>query len=240
MKLQYFSDTHYNPYSINPDADLVINGGDSSNGLKEILFFVDQCRELNKEHLVVLGNHDFWTHNIEDVYFKLDQMKVNYLNEHKVFKFNDYTFVGGTMFSNFRANHEEEYEVEKTKNSLQFLADFHRIYSKDMKVLPNDYHTYFNRHLNNINKYRNQENVILVTHFPLTPLASDPLFSKTDSLSKYFTNDISLEGFKLHLYAHTHYNADFIVDGCRCIGNAIGYPSELYGRDFIPDLLIEV
>lgn len=242
MKIQFMSDTHdcmY--YHINPDADLVIHGGDASDGMEELIVFVNLCKSLDKEVLIVPGNHDLWYQDISLVYKRLDDHGINYLKEDKPFIYKGVTFVGGTLFTNFRSNVLEDWEVDVVKDSFRGFPDFRFIANEGKTLTPNDYITLFNKQYNHINQYRHQDNVVVVTHFPPSPLCSHPAYLKDPKRSGYFTNDLNLDGFNYWFWSHTHYNTQITVDGCQLISNAYGYHKELIGDEaYQPNLLIEV
>lgn len=254
MKLQILSDTHNSEYTLSTDVDLIVHAGDLGNGLYSLYKFVEKCKEINKPYVLVLGNHDFYGSSLKEVYNKLDKDNINYLKEGKEFLLNGYTFVGGTLFTNFRSNKVDECTVDLNKqNAFKNIYDFHTIsngftYNKDFQIVPkyitpNDYHAEFNKQWNWIQQYKNKEKVILLTHFPSHisclsdfwkdhPTASD--------LNPYFVNDLSLEGFKLAINGHIHHFVDTVEDGCRVVTNPKGYPSEHDLNGFVPNMIIDL
>ena len=105
------SDTHSSPYTINPDADIIVAAGDLSNGVKGVFDFVKKCQDAKKDYVLVLGNHDFVGTSIQEVYNILDENGVNYLKEDREFWYKGYCFIGGTLFTNFRANVDTKKQV---------------------------------------------------------------------------------------------------------------------------------
>lgn len=253
MKLQILSDTHALPYEIDKNADLIVHLGDFGNGISHVLKFVNTCKDLNKDYVLVLGNHDFYGSSILNTYQTLDGLGINYLKDGKEFVKDGITFVGGTLFTNFRMNKDEAWIVDQHKeNAKQFCYDFHAIVSK-MKmengvivpeyITPEEYITLFYNQYNWINKYRGKENVVVLTHFPMTLACLDPYWSTHPTahvLNPYFINDLDLEGFKLVLSGHTHTAVDRVVNDCRVIVNASGYPAEQYKNGFKNKMIIEV
>jgi len=241
MKIQLVTDTHgYNYVSINPEADLVIHAGDAGNGLESLILFAKQVKELNKPVLIIPGNHDLWNSDVLEVKQIFNDLGINYLDHDTIYEQDGITFVGGTLFSNFRQNVVDPWIHDQIKENFSCITDFRAIALNNKAITPADYVTLFNKTLNNINKYRGQEDVVVVTHFPPNPECSHPIFSREDLPSGYFTNNIDITGFKLWLFGHTHFNMDQEIQGCRLISNAYGYPGELLGNSYNPDLLIEV
>lgn len=241
MKIQFLSDTHgYSYFNLNPEADLIVHGGDADDGIKGLLEFANSCEKENRPYLIVPGNHDYWTHNIEDIYKYFNENNIPYLSPDKIYEQDGITFVGGTLFSNFRSNRVDAWDTDKFKESCRSFRDFSKIYSDNTLVKPSDFITMFNQTFNNIIKYRDKDNVVVITHFPPKPDCSHPIFDREASNSAYFTNDVDIAGFKTWLFAHTHYNIDETIQGCRLVSNALGYPGEILGAAYNNSLLIEV
>lgn len=250
MKLQILSDNHTFDYDFHPDADVVVHAGDFSNNLRGCIEFVEACKSENKEHVFVLGNHDYYGSDIESVKrFFNDHPEYNCLFPEKTIEINGYTFVGGTLFTNFRANilqydHPDQFENNKI-NAEECVRDFTSITKNNGKeyVTANDYVTEFNKTYNFINKYRNKDKVVVVSHFPPHLACLDPYWGNnpyTKHLNPYFINDLDIKGFKLWLCGHTHTALDTIVDKCRIVINPLGYPNEHMRNGFREKLLIDL
>lgn len=249
FKLQIISDTHTQDYELNADADLIVHLGDFSNGRSEYIDeFVNKCKDINKPYVFVLGNHDFYHRYIEDVYKELDDKGYNYLTTGKEFKFQDKTFVGGTLWSNFRASkvqNTKPIQFDKNKEYAKACVnDFNYIYYKNRLITPEDYITLFNEDYNWINKYRGRDDVVVMTHFPANICCLDPYWGNHPTgqfLNPYFINDLDCTGFPLILSGHTHTAIDKVVDGTRFIINPFGHFMErIKGNGYRENLLIKV
>ena len=97
MKLQILSDTHNSQYAILDEADVIIHAGDFSNRLSGAIEFAEKCKNLNKNFIFVLGNHDYYCSNYNLV---VDFLRENYpqnaLLDDNHIKIQDKIFVGGT------------------------------------------------------------------------------------------------------------------------------------------------
>lgn len=246
MKLQLLSDTHGSPYFIDQNADLIVHLGDFGNGLKGAVEFHENCKKLGKPYVFVQGNHDFYHENMTEVYRKIQDLGLNCLFEHRVFEFDGWSFVGGTLFTNFRQNTVVFREHEKFKLiSERCIADFGYIFDyqtnekSEKRITGNDYVRFFNHQLNWINRFRGKDKTVVLTHFPPSLICQDPQFDSSP-LNPYFINDINLEGFKFWFSGHTHSAIDTVFQGCRVVINPLGYPNEQGKNGFISDLLIEL
>lgn len=263
MNLQILSDLHESPYTLNPLADLIVSAGDFSNGLRGVFNFVQHCESLNKDYVITLGNHDFYNLSIQETYDILDANNINYLKEGKEYHYKGYCFVGGTLFSNFRANVDSKKQVKQHKIlASKNIADFYTIYKKNMneqryrlslimqgqqkegfKITPDEYVKLFNKQWNWIQQYKDKPNTIVVTHFPPHLVCLDTYWSNhptASSLNPYFVNDLDIKGFKLWVAGHVHTALDKEIDGCRIVVNPLGYPSEHGVNGFIMDKIIEL
>lgn len=253
MKIQLLSDTHGFDYDISEEADVIVHAGDFSNGLRGVVGFAEHCQDMGKNFVFALGNHDYYRSN---VYGTINFLKANYPNNALLFDnsvtIKDHTFVGGTLFTNFRANriqHEDPLKFDEYKSNAEaWVYDFTQILIGDgnkgeRPVKADDYVTLFNLYYNNIQKYKNKKNVVVVTHFPPHLACLDPYWGThptASCLNPYFINDLDVKGFKLWLSGHTHTAVDETVDGCRLVINPLGYPDEHGKNGYNSKLIIEV
>ena len=245
-KIQILSDTHNFEFSINQEADLVIHAGDFSNGLSGVYHFIKKCKDNNKDFIFCLGNHDYYGQKYSEVIDTfLKDYPENFLCENNSIIKLGKTFVGGTLFSNFRENKDKPSIVKSSRKiAKECINDFRIIMFKDHLISPRNYRDIFNKTYKNILKYKDQEDVIVVTHFPPHVSCLDPYWGshpEAKYLNPYFINNIDVSGFKYWFAGHTHTAVDTVVDDCRLIINPFGYPSEqLKGNGFVPKKIIEL
>ena len=250
IKIQLLSDTHGFDYYLDDYADVIIHAGDFGNGLKDTILFAEKCQDLNKDFIFVLGNHDYYDGNVQEITkVLLEKYPNHFLTAHHPIHLHGYTFVGGTLFSNFRINTFADKEDQAFKNSQQiaqnFIYDFKKITIEEEQriITPDDFVSLFNENYAFINQYRDQDKVVVVTHFPPHLACLDPYWGKHPTgslLNPYFINDLDVSGFKLWLCGHTHTAVDTIVDGCRIVINPLGYPQEHGNNGFQYDLIVTV
>ncbi|MDM1328932.1 metallophosphoesterase family protein [Acinetobacter indicus] len=249
MKLQILSDTHNSEYHLSNKADVIIHAGDFSNRLSGVIDFTESCKRLNKNFIFVLGNHDYYGSNYNQVIdFLKDNFPQNALTDNNYIRIQNKTFVGGTLFTNFRTNSPlttpsmlENYK----KDAEQSIYDFYQIMidNDHRTITANDYIELFKKYHENIMKFKDQDNVIVITHFPPHLACLDPYWGThpvASALNPYFINDLDVKGFKLWVSGHTHTSVDTVVDGCRLVINPLGYPPEQGKNGFRENLIIEV
>lgn len=257
MDIQIISDTH-NIRDIksllNPKADLIAHIGDFKNtgfGLDQVKRFVEACNELNVDHLIVLGNHDYYCNSIYLTSIDIKNITKNVLINGSTYVKDGITFVGGTLFTNFS---NDKFKPRKTMNTCKkYIHDFQSIFS-DFNVTstvdPKEYISIYNHTMKNIEQYRHQENVVVMTHFLPHKICIDPKYAvenpKTPDenidymINSYFANDIDLKGFKTWIFGHTHTAQDFTYDGCHLVCNPYGYTTERGRNGYVPFKLITV
>lgn len=149
MKIQLLSDTHGSPYALHPEADVIAHAGDFGNGLAAMRQFQAACNEVGKPYVFVLGNHDYYHENMSDV--RLQLRDEPYLRAGKTVQINGWTFVGGTLFSNFRQHQVSAKQFEQNCNLAQVsVADFAYIFDylpnsqNERRITPEDYVRLYN------------------------------------------------------------------------------------------------
>ena len=249
MKLQILSDTHNSEYQLSTDADLIIHAGDFSNRLSGAIEFAETCKNLNKNFIFVLGNHDYYCSNYNLV---VDFLKENYpqnaLLDDNHIKIQDKIFVGGTLFTNFRSNStltSPTDALQFKKDAEQSIYDFDQIMigTNNRSITTDDYIILFQRYHQNIMQFKGQNNVVVITHFPPHLACLDPYWGNhpvASALNPYFINDLDIKGFNLWISGHTHTSVDTVVDGCRLVINPLGYPQEQGKNGFRENLIIDV
>lgn len=210
-----------------------------SNGdIVDVLDFRDRCEDLNKPYIFIVGNHDAYGKSFDELYAELDEYEINYLTQGKEFKFQDKIFVGGTFFTDFTYGSSDELSVYFNQKYAQLgIADFIHIKNTDTS----DYITRHNKDWNWIQKYKNNPNVIVCTHFPPNPVAlTDYWKINGGTLNPYFINTKKLNGFTLWVSGHVHDAFDKTADNCRVVCNPSGYKNEHNYNGFTSNLLIEI
>ncbi|WP_347460942.1 metallophosphoesterase [Acinetobacter sp. ANC 7454] len=102
MKLQILSDTHNSEYHLAKEADVIIHAGDFSNHLSGVIDFTESCKRLNKNFIFVLGNHDYYDSNYNQVVdFLKDNFPNNALIDNNCIKIEDKHLLGGLCLQTF-------------------------------------------------------------------------------------------------------------------------------------------
>lgn len=227
MKLHILSDTHGQPVIPHPEADLIVHAGDFGNGWRGALAFQAACAAADKPCVFVLGNHDFYGENLDDLPRELIADGAPLLTENRSLEFSGYTFVGGTLWSNFRQHCATKKQFrENIALARNSIADFFYI-------------ARFNAQLSFIEQFRHRARTIVLTHFPPHTACIAPPYADSP-LNPYFINQIDLEGFDYWIAGHTHHAVDIVQDSCRIIINPLGYPNEYGANGYRNGFLLEL
>lgn len=244
MKLHILSDTHGQTVTPHPAADLIVHAGDFSNGRRGAEAFQAACAAAGKPCVFVLGNHDFYGEHLDELPRELIAANAPLFIANRPLKFGGYTFVGGTLFSNFRLPWANKKQFrENLALARRNIADFFYIAAgkapHERRAEPEDYIERFDAQLNFIEHFRHRARTIVLTHFPPHPACTAPQYADSP-LNPYFINQIDVAGFDCWIAGHTHQAVDTVQDGCRLIINPLGYPNE-YGQNGYRDgLLLEL
>lgn len=153
--------------------------------------------------------------------------------------------IGNIFGTDFKLPGIEYQNTELLKmHAKRSINDFYSIYkddSFDTLFTPDDYIKEFNNSLDYIENYRHKENVVLVSHFPLSATCLDPRYLESP-LNPYFINDIDLEGFSTVISGHTHTTLQNKIGNTNVYINAYGYSNKnnfeclMYESDFIIEI----
>ena len=234
MKLHILSDTHGQTVTPHPDADLIVHAGDFGNGRRGAEAFQAACAAAGKPCVFVLGNHDFYGEHLDELPRELIAANAPLLTANRPLEFGGYTFVGGTLWSNFRQHCDGKKQFrENVALARNNIADFFYIAAgtppHERRAEPEDYIERFNAQLDFIEQFRHRARTIVLTHFPPHPVCIAPPYADSP-LNPYFINQIDVAGFEHWIAGHTHHAVDTIQDDCRIIINPLGYPNE-YGQN---------
>ena len=247
MKLQILSDTHSFDYDFHSDADIIVHAGDFCNNLRGCLEFDEACRDEGKTPIFALGNHDHYGSSIKSIkrFFK-DNPQYNCLYPGRSIKVDDYTFVGGTLFTNFRKDSVSKKQFKANKEFAErYVRDFEAIYRNQLGdvITPEDMIEEYEDTLDYINTFKGKDKTVVVTHFPPSLKCLDPFWGNhptASGLNPYFINNIDVSGFKLWLSGHTHTAVEAFESGCQLLINPFGYPNEQGKNGFRNKLLIDL
>lgn len=237
MKILYGSDTH-NEFKKQqelpelPEYDIAILAGDIGVGIEghkwATSFFPS-----DKPVLYIPGNHEYYGQDFlrvnEALSLVSEHSHVKVLNN-DTFEFNDCTFVGATLWTDFILDNYPRYSDLAYAKAI---GDFQVIKYGDRLYDPNDSRKEHNKsryYLTNSLVNKGDKKTVVVTHFLPTQEVITP-FWQGNNLNPYFCNDLdSIIALKpdMWIYGHTHDKGDKLHSNghTRLLCNPRGYPKE--------------
>ena len=232
MKLHLVSDLHFefgNKYSPNLEADVLILAGDICPDPNRIIDYCLTYSNLYKHLILVLGNHDYYHNDIDEVNTKLKDAfsgtNIHFLNNESI-TIDGIKFFGGTCWSDYAIG---------TKDVVQYINDFKLIQNFDLKRFKTLHEEFRKELLNNL------DSNVIITHFSPSIRLLDSYFYGCSFNYYFHCNDLEntfTNKFKW-LFGHTHKAIHRTIDNSIFYSNPLGYPMDK-NTGFNENLIIEV
>ena len=248
MRLHVFSDLHleFGPVDI-PDtnADVVVVAGDVAVGPRGFNWL--RYRFPDRPVVYVLGNHEFYRHNLPrltQLLMRESEGRNIHLLENSSVELGGYTFLGCTLWTDFALGPNPVRAICKAESLLndyliiRFGPEDRMLQASDTVDIHRASVAWIESELARHDPAR----TIVVTHHGPSPLSEAPGYSG-GLLSPAFVSDqgrlIEQSAIPLWIHGHTHHNADYRLGATRVLTNQRGYPREAC-VGFDPGLVIEV
>jgi predicted phosphodiesterase len=248
MRLHILADLHFEFGAVDiPDtsADAIVLASDITVGPRGLDWI--RYRFPDKPVVYVLGNHEFYQHNLPGLTQSLKREAEGshiHLLENSAVELYGFTFLGCTLWTDFavRGNPQRDmlnaetrindYRIIRFGPSDQVLRaqDTVRIHCESVAWLKSE----LARH--------NRARTVVVTHHAPSPRSEAPGYGN-GLLSASFVSDldplIEQSGIPLWIHGHTHHNVDYRIGATRVLSNQRGYPNESIAG-FNAGLVIEI
>lgn len=241
MKIRLISDVHFefyeDPRLLNNDdqAEVLVIAGDLAVGYLPVWSALKRFADLYDHVVYVPGNHEYYRQNMDefDDYIRrfAEGTNIHFLNPGK-FVLNDVTFIGATLWTNFRDDHFAKLAAKNMISDFRLIPRF----SGDKAV------QLFEQHLAYI-KFQYEDcpgKKVVVTHFLPTLECIAPRFRNEGLVNYYFANDLGGWVGDLKdttwLFGHTHDLVNIQLGDTRLIANPYGYNR----NEFYKERLIDV
>ena len=247
MKIHILSDLHTEFADFDPpetDADVVVLAGDIGVGRGGIQWAARQYPEAPVVY--VLGNHEFYGHDVRDTVRILDAAPANIkvLSDDSC-DIEGVRFLGSTLWTDFKLYGEGEAWFAR-RRARALIEDFVSIRNGERLFTPEDsaeLHEASKAWLvSELQKKFDGTTVVITHHLPAT-LSIDSRY-KNDILNPAFASRLEyvIERYQpeLWVHGHAHVPCDYEIFGTRVVYNTRGYPSESSGKGFSPGLVLEV
>ena len=247
MKIQVLSDLHieFGDFVVpETNADVVVFAGDIGVGLDGLRWIENQ--KIDKPVIYVLGNHEFYNHDINLVN-KIKESapeNIHVLNDDAV-EIGDVRFLGCTLWTDFLlfGLTEQYFSVHNAKKNM---ADFEIIKNNGSRFSPDDsikLHEQSRDWLENMLSIPFYGETVVVTHHLPSFKSVHPRFQKSllsPAFASHLDELISKERVDLWVHGHTHDPYDYEINGTRVLCNPRGYVGYERTDNFKPDWVIAV
>ncbi|MCF8357850.1 MAG: metallophosphoesterase [Prolixibacteraceae bacterium] len=238
MKLQIISDIHLEFGLRDFDftgCDLLICAGDIHLGEKGLQWLLEKVN--NIPVVYVLGNHEYYKNAYPKLLIKLKEQAAGtniHVLENDSFQFNDVTFHGTTLWTNFELYGNFDlacFNCEQRMNDYRLIRrspSYSRLRATDTLAIFRKSFAWLKKSFSESKTGKN----VLVTHHAPSIRSVAPAY-KTDVVSAAFASN--LEGFildtqpNLWVHGHIHTASDYTIGSTRVICNPVGYPFEETG-----------
>lgn len=249
MKVQLLSDLHNEFYSQRApliettEAEIVILAGDIDVGLAGLRWATDEANRLRKPVVYVLGNHEYYHHDIDLLGEMRDFARGNgtvHFLENDELIIGGIRFLGCTLWTDYQAVGDPVISMMEVQ---QKLNDHHVVTKGERNFLPEDalkIHLESRAWLAEKLSDSFDGKTVVVTHHAPHLLCSHPSFPM-NAIGTAFLSDLSplVEKADVWCFGHTHANLDVRVGKCRLVSNQRGYPLEGV-KGFDPEFVLDV
>lgn len=228
-----------------PDADVLVLAGDifvyntyrKLSQIESITHeFFNKCIEKYENIVYVLGNHEFYNGEIDEVKAGVRSLFPNiHLLDDEIVRINGMKFIGSTLWTDVNNNNPVTSRIIRTN-----MNDFQVIKHGDERFTPEHSYNIHKKSIDFISKEVNEE-CIVVTHHSPSVLSVDEKYNRNchdlQINHGYYTN---LETFimdntkiKLWIHGHMHNQSDYEIGETRVVCNPLGY----YGNSIKPKVV---
>lgn len=231
----YLSDLHletdkklsdFNNIVSKKNADVAILAGDIATGT-DAIYFINHLINLGYIVIYVLGNHEFWGHEINNIIQNWrnisDKTEGLFFLEKDTLTINNIDFIGTCLWSSLGTKDISEPIDWFLKYALKNARDFELI--KNFK--PDYMRRYFfdakNYIFNQLNPDRQQ---VVITHYAPSEQSSLDVFKGDTTRPLWFTelgHEIAYSNIIYWIHGHMHNSSDYFIYNTNILCNPRGY-----------------
>ena len=259
MKLQIVSDLHLEfqrkadiEFKLpKTDSDVIVMAGDIGVGFDEEYEFCKYIIETHQKPVIfVLGNHSFYegfadVTEIRDKWRNVNYPGLVFLDEGLEAVIDGVTFIGGTMWTDFRMKDSTETDSTGIFAAELYMSDFRDtlINGKPWCVLSSiEEHHKTRKAMQEILDETPGKTVIVTHHLP-SYKSIDPTFegsAMNPAYASHMDEFIEANDIALWVHGHVHVNHDYMISDTRIISNPRGYYNYQENENFNPEMVVEI
>jgi predicted phosphodiesterase len=241
MKIRLISDIHQEFYEDTSlyktqGEDLLVLLGDIHVGTHQVEKTLRKFSEQQETIIYIPGNHEYYRTTIDDFDTSIGlltrDLGIHLLNPGMV-RIGGVTFIGATLWTNFRRNAVAKLACSRSINDFQAIKGF----SVDECNLLHEAHS---RYIRLAYLAAAEGPKVICTHFLPAVECIAPEYQGPDLINYYFANDygnyISTLKDTTWLFGHTHTPVDLYIGDTRLIANPYGYNRNPNYKEMILEL----
>ncbi|MBP0017634.1 MAG: metallophosphoesterase family protein [Cyanobacteria bacterium SBLK] len=248
MKILILSDLHLEFQDLripDTDADIIILAGDIHIGCRGLLWAVREVTD--RPVLYILGNHEYYTQAYPKLIERLKKIATRTnvsILENDLFIFNDVTFLGCTLWTNFRLFGDPisaGYRATQKMNDyrkIRVSPQYSRLRSRDTAMIHQKSFAWLQA---NFTRIATSKTVAITHHAPSKK--SIPSRDLQNLLTAAYASDLDeaivKSNVNLWVHGHLHHSVDYYIGNTRIISNPRGYPQK-FNPKFDPGLIVEI
>lgn len=212
-------------------ADIVILAGDIAGGTYAETF-IKHLLSLGYKVIYVLGNHEFYGHDIDELSAKWKSISDGlddfyFLNNESVI-IDDVEFIGSTLWTSLNTKNENENVDFFVKQSVKNNSDFRSIKLFNTDRMKNLFHFSWNK-VRSIIESSTATKKVVVSHYLPSQQSIHPCYLNNPIQNYMFYTElgdyISYSNINLWIHGHTHCSFDYMIFNTRIFCNPRGYLS---------------
>lgn len=238
-KIQVTSDIHLEfmgyDYDLEiTDADVVVFAGDIGVGVRHAEWFEKELERHDKPFVYVMGNHEFYHQNMQEIRAYWQAFADNYPNfnllDNSTAIIDGTVFVGGTLWTNLDGgNPNSEFMINEALNDFISISKDETGERFRAGDSAKEFDITFD-YIKMIHEMRHADDrLVIVTHHSPSFHSTSPMF-KGSAINGAFASDLNwfLGNSKANLWIHGHMHneSDYILGDTRIVANPKGYPNE--------------
>ena len=255
MKILQISDVHKEINKANlhtfgfinqlKDVDVLAICGDISGSYSGTFEFLLELQEyietegLPLKCIAVAGNHESYDSSSEHTYRSeiINKLRDTFNKGSVFFCENDFVDVGENtlvygccLYTNFGYNMYNERMALRSINDFRYSLEYDVESDVIRPVYPQDYQKWFEKSVKSIDEFCDKykdKNIVLVTHFGMSPKSVSPKYFSSQ-LNSFYTSNLEWliekhPNIKLVLQGHTHSPLEYKIGECTVSCNPCGY-----------------
>ncbi len=247
MKIHVLSDLHieFGDFSVpETEANVIVFAGDIGVGIDGLKWIESQ--EIDKPVIYVLGNHEFYHHDIN----LIDEIKAKapeniHVLDTDTVEIDGVRFLGCTLWTDFLlfGAAEQWFAVQNAKKNM---ADFEVIKNNGRRFSPDDsmrLHEKSRDWLEGMLRIPFDGKTVVVTHHLPSFKSVHPRFQKnllSPAFASHLDELMNQERVIMWIHGHTHDAYDYEINGTRVVCNPRGYFGYERTDEFKSDFVVEI